>query len=101
MDQNISITKQIVNVFHQTFYSKISRNIKKFPSKHSQIHFISNVIQIISYQISIQTLSYQNPKFNIFFSGDQTSNGAQSCGTFQMGGWPQIVPFKVDGTKHY
>ena len=49
--------------FIKTFDSKISLNINKIYFKtlsHPfRISFISNVIQTISYQISIQTLSYQ------------------------------------------
>ena len=52
---------------------------------------IPNFNQPFSYQI--QTLSHkiQSNPFNFNYSGYQISN-AQLGGTFQMGGWPQIVP---------
>ena len=58
------------NIFHQNFQFKNKLEHLKFSietfSNPFQIGFISNVIQTISYQISIQTFSYRSPKSNTF-----------------------------------
>ena len=90
MDQKVSITKQIVDVIHQTFYSKISWNIKKisFKTFSNPFHIKCDSNNFISNFDSNTFISKFKIKYisNIFFSDHQISNGAQPCGTFQMGG---------------
>ena len=91
MDQIFQVHLQIgdiiTNYFHKPWVS-FANTFKTFNC------ILSFFIQTFSYQI-------QSKHSNYLYSGHQTSNGAQLGGTSQIGGYPQIVPFKVNGTKHY